>query len=180
MSPNETGTSETGIGRTAAGKDIEDLRGARLAGAPRQALLDEQTECTFCFTDENGAPGAVVLSFRWDGRAFWFTSVGGRAQVRAVERDPRVCIVVSNAGTASEGRQMLAQQGRAVIHRDLAAYRDQLTALARRLAPSSPEKFLALLSSPGRLLIEVVPDATVASHDSRRLPGDGRGSAGTR
>ena len=168
-----------GAARVAAGRDIEDLRGARLIGEAREQLLREQTECTFCFTDEQGAPGAVILSFLWDGRAFWFTSVAGRAQVRALERDPRVCIVVSSAGTASSGRQMLAQQGRAVVHRDPAACDEQLVALAHRLAPADPGRFLTLLSSPGRLLIEVVPSATVATHDSRRLPGDGRGGPAT-
>ncbi|MCF8570172.1 pyridoxamine 5'-phosphate oxidase family protein [Gordonia sp. HY002] len=156
-------------------KDIERLSGARLTSEAKAALLAEQTECTFCFLDEDGGPAAVVLSFAVDDDRFWITSVQGRVQVRGVERDPRVSIVVSGTGTGSQGRQMLSITGTAEIHRDISGLGERLDLLAARLAPDHPEKFIALLTSPGRLLIEVTPTSTVASHDSRRLAGDGRG-----
>ena len=156
-------------------KDIEKLSGARLTPDAKAALLAEQTECTFCFLDEEGGPAAVVLSFAVEDGHYWITSVAGRVQVRGIERDPRVSIVVSGTGTSAPGRQMLAIKGTATLHRDITQLGDKLELLASRLAPEHPEKFIALLTSPGRLLIEVTPTATVASHDSRRLAGDGRG-----
>ncbi|MGB6245660.1 pyridoxamine 5'-phosphate oxidase family protein [Gordonia sp. (in: high G+C Gram-positive bacteria)] len=156
-------------------KNIEKLADARLTASAEATLLAEQTECTFCFLDADGGPAAVVLSFAVAGGHFWITSVAGRVQVRGVERDPRVCLVVSGTGTGRPGRQMVAIQGTATVHRDIAGLGDELDLLVRRLAPEHPEKFRALLLSPGRLLIEVTPTATVASHDSRRLAGDGRG-----
>lgn len=156
-------------------KNIEKLSAARLTPAAEAALLAEQTECTFCFLDADGAPAAVVLSFAVADGHFWITSVAGRVQVRGVERDPRVCLVVSGTGTDAPGRQMLAIKGTAIVHRDIAGLDDKLDLLVARLAPAHPEKFRTLLLSPGRLLIEVAPIATVASHDSRRLAGDGRG-----
>ncbi len=164
---------------TGPAKDIEDLRGARLTGDTRHELLATQTECTFCFTDADGAPAAVVLSFVWDTDRYWFTSVAGRVHVRAVERDPRVCVTISGTGTALAGRRMLSEQGRATIHHDPAALADKLELLAARLAPGNVDGFLRLLRSPRRLLIEVIPEKVVASHDSRRLPGDGRGGPGS-
>ncbi|MBM7365855.1 pyridoxamine 5'-phosphate oxidase family protein [Gordonia hydrophobica] len=155
--------------------DIERLAHARLTAEAASALLAEQTECTFCFLDRDGAPAAVVLSFAVDDGRFWFTSVDGRVQVRGVQRDPRVSIVVSGTGTGARGRQMLAVKGHATVHRDIAGLGDKLDLLAMRLAPTHPEKFIDLLTSPRRLLIEVTPSETVASHDSRRLAGDGRG-----
>ena len=160
-------------------KDIEKLSGARLTGEAQAALLADQTECTLCFLDEDGAPAAVVVSFAVDDGSFWITSVAGRVQVRAVERDARVSIVVSGTGTGARGRQMLAVKGTATVHRDITGLGDRLDLLAARLAPADPDAFIALLSSPGRLLIEVAPTATVASHDSRRLAGDGRGGPGS-
>lgn len=158
--------------------DIEKLSGARLTSDARAALLAEQTECTFGFLGEGGGPEAVILSFVIDDGTFWITSVAGRVQVRGVERDPRVSIVVSGTGTAAAGRQMLAFTGTATLHRDLTGLDDKLDLLASRLAPAHPEKFIALLTSPGRLLIEVTPTTVTASHDSRRLAGDGRGGPG--
>lgn len=160
--------------------DIETLSGARLTAETTAALLAEQTECTFCFLDEDGAPAAVVVSFVVDDGHFWITSVAGRVQVRGVQADPRVSIVVSGTGTRTPGRQMVAVKGSATVHRDVSGLDDKFDLLAARLAPDHPEKFRALLSSPGRLLIEVTPTATIASHDSRRLAGDGRGGPAVR
>lgn len=156
-------------------KDIEQLSGARLTADAKAALLAAQTECTFCFLDDDGGPAAVVLSFAVHDGHFWITSVAGRVQVRGVQRDPRVSLVISGTGTGAPGRQMLSIKGTATVHRDIGGLGDRLELLASRLAPAHPEKFIELLSSPGRLLIEVTPTAVVASHDSRRLAGDGRG-----
>lgn len=156
-------------------QDIEDLSGARLTAESRRELLHEQTECTVAFVSEDGSPAAVVLSYVVHEGRFWFTSVEGRAQVRGVERDPRACVVVSSAGTALAGRRMLSIQGITTIHRDPESMEPVLQVLARRLAPSGTGEFLRLLRSPGRVVIELEPTFVVASHDSRRLPGDGRG-----
>nr|WP_246381677.1 pyridoxamine 5'-phosphate oxidase family protein [Prauserella isguenensis] len=138
-------------------------------------MLTAQTECTFVFTADDGAPAAVVLSFAHDDGRFWFTSVEGRAQVRGVDRDPRACVVVSNAGTDLPGRRMLSVRGRVTVHRDPAAVAELLPVLARRLAPTGVDRFLRLLSSPHRVVLELTPTEVVASHDSRHMAGDGRG-----
>ncbi|GAA1220974.1 pyridoxamine 5'-phosphate oxidase family protein [Prauserella alba] len=156
-------------------RDLEDLRGARLTADARAELLATQTECTFVFTAEDGASAAVVLSFAYDDGRFWFTSVDGRTQVRGVDRDPRACVVVSNAGTDLAGRRMLSVRGEVTVHRDPAAVADLLPILARRLAPEGTDRFLRLLSSPRRVVLELAPTEIVASHDSRRMAGDGRG-----
>ncbi|WAC56591.1 pyridoxamine 5'-phosphate oxidase family protein [Gordonia sp. SL306] len=167
--------TEDGGDQRPGATDIEKLAGARLTAAAKAELLAAQTECTFCFLDADGGPAAVVLSFAVEDGTFWITSVAGRVQVRGVERDPRVSLVVSGTGTTAQGRQMLAVKGTAIVHRDIAGLADKLDLLAARLAPEHPDEFVALLSSPGRRLIEVTPTAVVASHDSRRLAGDGRG-----
>lgn len=169
--PGAGGASTPQVGAV----DIEDLRGAQLRGADRRELLTAQTECTFVFTAPDGGPAAVVLSFAHvDGR-FLFTSVDGRVQVRGVERYPRACVVVSNAGTGLPGRRMLSMRGNATVHRDRTAVDAFLPALAARLAPDSTDRFLDLLRSPNRVVLEFVPTAIVASHDSRHMAGDGRG-----
>lgn len=162
---------------TVGTRDLEDLRGTGLTTESRDELLAAQTECTFVFTADDASPAAVVLSFAYEGGRFLFTSVDGRAQVRGVDRDPRACVVVSNAGTDLPGRRMLSVRGDVTVHRDPATIVELLPLLARRLAPAGTERFLRLLSSPRRVVLEVAPAEVVASHDSRRMAGDGRGGA---
>lgn len=156
-------------------QDLEDLSQARLAESSQRELLDTQTECTFIFRGDDGAPSGTVLSFAAHDGSLWFTSVRGRAQVRGVERDPEVSVVVSNAGTDLPGRRMLSLRGTAQIHSDPTAIEPILQVLAERLAPGGEDAFLTLLRSPGRVIIEVKPHRVVASHDSRRMAGNGRG-----
>jgi hypothetical protein len=47
------------------------------------------------------------------------------------------------------------------------------------MQPADPAAFARLLDSPKRLVIEVRPVAIAVSHDSRKMPGNGRGGAAT-
>ena len=156
-------------------KHIENLAEARLSVVGQQELWDAQTEGVLTFL-QDGLPTAVVMSYLVDAQGhFWFATVEGRRQVRGVDADPRVAVVVSNTGTDLPGRRMVALRGEAVVHRDRAVVMDAVTRLAPRLAPNDPEAFVRLLDSPNRVVIEVAPTRITASHDSSRLAGDGRG-----
>src|SRR5690606_39449393 len=69
-------------------------------------------------------------------------------------------------------------RGHVTVHRDRAAVDAFLPTLAARLAPDSTDRFLDLLRSPNRVVLEFVPTEIVASHDSRLMAGDGRGGSG--
>lgn len=156
-------------------RDLEDLSQARLDITAQRELLETQTECTLIFSGDDGEPTGSVLSFAVKDGTFWFTSVKGRAQVRGITRNPEASVVVSNAGTDLPGRRMLSLRGTATIHDDPTAIEPILEVLAERLAPTGKDAFLALLRSPKRVIIEFQPTRVVASHDSRRMAGDGRG-----
>ena len=99
--------------------DLEELQSLKLDLSEQDELLDTQTECTFVFANDQGWPSGVIMSFvRADG-SFWLTAVETRAHAKALATEPRVTLVVSNAGTGSPGRQMLAVRGVATVHRDL-------------------------------------------------------------
>ena len=158
-------------------RHIEDLAAARLGVAEQRQLWDAQTECVLTFL-QDGLPTGVVMSFQVDEAGhFWFATVEGRRQVRGVDSDPRVAVVVSSTGTDLPGRRMVALRGEAVVHRDREVVMDRVRRLAPRLAPADPDAFVRLLDSPNRVVIEVVPTRVTASHDSTRLAGDGRGGA---
>ena len=158
--------------------DLEALQTLRLNLAEQSELLDAQTECTFVFTNEQGWPSGVIMSFvRADG-AFWLTAVESRQHARSLAADPRVTLVVSNAGTGSPGRQMLAIRGVALVHRDPPTKEWFFERFTSRMQPADPGSFARLLDSPKRVVVEVRPVAVAVSHDSRKMPGNGRGGPG--
>ncbi|HEY3262594.1 MAG TPA: pyridoxamine 5'-phosphate oxidase family protein [Pseudonocardiaceae bacterium] len=154
--------------------DLEDLRTLRLDQADRAELLDVQGECTFVFS-RDGWPSGVVMSFLYADDRFWLTAVAGRAHAEALAADPRVTVVVSNRGTDLPGRRMVAVRGIAFVHADEQTKRWFLPRFAAKHAAGDPDAFARLLDSPKRLVVEVRPVAVTASHDSRKLAGDGRG-----
>jgi Pyridoxamine 5'-phosphate oxidase len=155
--------------------DLEDLRSLRLDGESRQELLTTATECVFVHCGPDGWPAGVVMSFLYcDGR-FWLTAVAGRSHAEALRTEPRVTIVISSQGTALPGRRMIAIRGTAELHEDRATKDWFLPRFAAKLGPADPAEFVRLLDSPKRLVFEVTPVKVAASHDSRKMPGDGRG-----
>jgi general stress protein 26 len=159
--------------------DLEALQTLKLDLSEQDELFVAQTECTFVFANAEGWPSGVIMSFvRADG-AFWLTAVEGRAHVKALAGEPRVTLVVTNAGTGSPGRQMLAVRGVATVHRDRATLEWFLPRFTSRMQPADPAAFARLLDSPKRVVVEVRPVAIAVSHDSRKMPGNGRGGAAT-
>jgi nitroimidazol reductase NimA-like FMN-containing flavoprotein (pyridoxamine 5'-phosphate oxidase superfamily) len=155
--------------------DLEDLKGTHLDRADQEELLSAQTECTVAFSDAEGWPRGVIMSFIVvDGR-FWLTAVEGRAQVKAADRDRRVSIVVSSAGSGLPGRRMLSVLGEATVHRDDATLQWFLDQFTSRLQPADPVSWRRLLDSPNRVVFEVRPTRVAVSHDQRKIAGNGRG-----
>jgi hypothetical protein len=155
--------------------DLEDLHALRLDEQGRQELLQTATECVFTFANPDGWPSGVVMSFLYAEDRLWLTAVAGRAHAEAIRRDPRVTVVVSNAGTGLPGRRMIALRGVAFLHADEPTKRWFLPRFAGKLAPADPDAFARLLDSSQRVVVEVRPVQVTASHDSRKMPGDGRG-----
>lgn len=155
--------------------DIENLSSVRLGIESRAELLDAQTECTFCFIGPDGWPTGVIMSYLVADGHFWFTSVAGRPQVDQLAEQPRVSLVITNAGTALPGRQMITFRGTAQVHRDRERKDWFLGEFTKRHQPADPDAFRRLLDSPNRVVIEITPSGIAASHDSNRMPGNGRG-----
>lgn len=161
-------------------EDLEDLRGLRLGKDAQAELLDAQTECTFVFTNQDGWASGVVMTYLQYEGSFWVTAVDGRIHVRGVEKDPRVSLVISNAGTGLEGRRMISLRGTAIIHREAEVKARIIDRFARRHQPETPESFIRLLDSSNRVVIQFHPTAVAVSHDSTRMPGNGRGGSAER
>lgn len=156
-------------------RDLERMDLARLEGDDIHELVTMASECTFLFTDADGWPAGVTMSYLYLDGIFWLTAVTARQHVRAVERDTRVGMVISNSGTALAGRRMVRMRGLATLHRDRTTLDAILPLISAKLSPSNAERFQQLLDSPNRVLIRVEPVAFPKTHDSRKVGGDGRG-----
>jgi hypothetical protein len=165
----EVGMAQVGV------DDLEKLQSLKLDTASQTELVNTASECTFIFNSASGWPGGVVMSFLFHEGRYWLTAVADRTHARAVVSDPRVTLVISNAGTRLPGRRMLSIRGIAFLHRDEETKAWFYPAFTRKLAPNDPQAFQRLLDSPNRVIVEVRPVAVAVSHDSRKLPGDGRG-----
>jgi hypothetical protein len=165
-----TGTEAVGV------DNLEKLQSLRLEADAIAELLATATECTFTFSsDGDGWPSGVVMSFFYENGEFWLTAAAERRHVRSLAADPRVSIVVTNQGTGLLGRRMYSVRGVATVHSDAATLDWFLPKFAAKLAAARPDEFIRLLSSPGRVVLQVRPAAKPVTHDSRKLPGDGRG-----
>lgn len=174
MGPDDASTPAPRVGT----EDLEDMRQARLDTDGLAELADAARECTLVFSTAEGWPAGVTMSHLFHDGDFWLTAVDGRAHVRAVQRDERVGLVLSNLGTDLPGRRMVRIKGRALLLRDRPSLDTVLPLISARLQPGDPDRMLRLLDSPHRVLIRVRPVSVPQSHDSRKVAGDGRGGAG--
>lgn len=156
-------------------EDLEKLQSVRASPDSIDELIEAQTEAAVSFTSDTGWASGVVMSYlRHDG-AFWVTAASDRAHARAFRRDPRVSLVISASGSNLPGRRMVSVRCLAHAHADDATRQWFYTGLAERLSVVDPDAFISLLNSENRVVFELRPVRVAVSHDSRKLPGDGRG-----
>lgn len=142
----------------------EDVSTFTLAGEREQTLLDTQTECTFMWSTKEGDPVGVIMNFvHRDGR-FWLTCTRRRKRVAAIEARPRVAVAISSRGTDIGISQALTYKGNAIVHEDDETKAWFYRALAERVRPGDVAKqdaFVHHLESPGRVVVEIVPDTRI-------------------
>lgn len=157
--------------------DLENLQSVRGSSSSIDELIQAQTEAVVSFTSDTGWASGVVMSYvRHDG-AFWVTAVSDRAHAKAFRRDPRISLVISATGTHLSGRRMVSVRCLAHAHVDEATRHWFYRALGDRLSVDDRDAFFSLLESENRVVFELRPVRVAVSHDSRKLPGDGRGGS---
>ena len=156
----------------------EDVSVFVLADAREQALLAAQTECTFMWTTDSGAPVGVIMNYLERDGSFWLTCTRRRKRVAAVEARPRVAIAISSRGTDIGVSQALTYQGVATVHDDDEVKAWFYPALAARVRPESIDRqqaFVEHLSTPGRVVIEISPRSRIGFDAENMFNGTGAG-----
>ena len=142
----------------------EDVRQFSLSDERERTLLDKQTECCFMWTAKNGDPVGVIMNFVVRDGRFWVTCTRQRKRVAAVEARPRVAIAVTSRGTSIGVSQAVTYKGRAIVRDDEETKAWMYPALAARVRPESEDQqaaFVHHLDTPGRVVIEIVPDGRI-------------------
>jgi len=149
--------SDAGDGSDA--ENYEDVRGYDLDPEAEEHLLVAHNECTFIWSNKEGWPVGVIMSYVWRRGRFWLTASSQRARISAVRRDPRVCIVVTSTGSPVPRNKAITWKGTCTLHDDAETKAWFYPELARALYPDPAKSswFEKFLDSPRRVILEVEP-----------------------
>ena len=146
-------------------------------------LLNTQTECTFMWTTRTGDPVGVIMNYVFDNGRFWMTCTRRRKRVPAIEARPRVAVAISSRGTDIGVSQSITYKGDATVHEDAEIASWFYAALAAKVRPGDPEKqaaFVHHLDTPGRIVIEIVPDTRIGFDSEAMFANSPAGKSNTR
>jgi len=138
----------------------EDVTQYTLDDDVEQQLLLAHNECTFIWSNKEGWPVGVIMSYIWRRDRFWLTASGQRARIAAVRRDPRVCVVVSSTGSPLPRNKTVTWKGTCTVHDDdpeLKAWFYPELSQALIPDPAGAAQFQKFLDSPRRVILEVTP-----------------------
>ena len=141
-------------------RDYEVLADYTLDPDVERDLLASQSECTFIWNTKDGSPLGVIMSFVFADGHFWLTASAQRGRVSAVQRDPRVAIVVTSKGSEMAQGKSLTYKGTCAVRDDEQTKRWFYAALGQKRFPDDDayrETFVKTLDSPRRVILEVTP-----------------------
>ena len=141
-------------------ENYEDVTVYGLDDDVEAEMLDAQNECTFIWSNKEGWPVGVIMSYVYRGGRFWLTASSQRARISAVKRDPRVCIVVTSTGSKMARNKTVTYKGTCAVHDDQDTkdwFYPALAAAIRRDDIEGQEVFAEFLDSPRRVILEVEP-----------------------
>ncbi len=136
-----------------------------------EQLLQQQNECTLCWTRADGSPAATIVSFLWADQSLWMTALAGCGRVRALERDARAAIAVTGKGTSLGMSRCVSMQGRCVVRREPEIRDWFFPAFAAAVLPGSRKgaaMMAGMLSGPENLVLQFAPERYIP-HDSHEM-----------
>jgi hypothetical protein len=145
----------------------------------RDRVFAAQTEAVLMWTTSEGWPVGVMHRYVWHDGRFWMTCAEQRKRVPALRKRPHSSVSVSSEGTSLGADINIVAKTLAVVHGDddVATKAWFYPALALRLRAGDEEmqaKFVTRLDHPGRVVIELVPQAWI-TYDGNRLDAALRG-----
>lgn len=148
---------------TKVAKDYEDVTVYKLDPDREQELLDAQRECTFMWTNKQGEPVGVIMSYLNAKGKIWLTAAQQRLRIPAVRRDPRTCICITSTGTSMGPGKTVTYKGTTIVHdtdnREVKDwfYRPFAEKLYAGAGQAKIDQFVQFLDSPARVVLEFTP-----------------------
>jgi general stress protein 26 len=136
-----------------------------------EQLLLAHNECTFIWSNKEGWPVGVIMSYVWRRGAFWLTASGQRARIAAVRRDPRVCIVVTSTGSPMPRNKTVTWKGTCEVLDDRETkdwFYPELSSALRGPDQQAVDLFTKFLDSPRRVVLRVDPVQRIA-YDGEKM-----------
>lgn len=156
-------------------EDYEDVSQYPLDVNREFELRDKQRECTFMWTNKQGEPIGVIMSYldTQDGR-LWLTGSEQRHRFPAIKRDPRTCVCISSAGTDMGPGKTVTYKGISVVHdRENREIKDWFyPEFSKKLrgaeGPERVQQFVDFLDSPRRVVVEFIPTKKIV-YDGEKM-----------
>ncbi len=155
-------------------ENYEDVSVYDLDPNQEETLLLAHNECTFIWSNSEGWPVGVIMSYIFRKGKFWLTASGQRKRIAAVRRDPRVCVVVTSTGSPLPKNQAITWKGTCVVHDDQETKDWFYPELSAALNPANEERakfFQEFLDSPRRVILEVTPTQRIG-YDGHKMGKD--------
>jgi nitroimidazol reductase NimA-like FMN-containing flavoprotein (pyridoxamine 5'-phosphate oxidase superfamily) len=141
-------------------ENYEDVTVYGLDDEIEHEMLQLQNECTFIWSNKEGWPVGVIMSYVYRDGSFWLTASSQRARISAVRRDPRVCVVVTSTGSKMSRNRTVTYKGTCTVRDDQETKDWFYPALAAAIMPGDEARqavFTRFLDSPRRVILEVQP-----------------------
>ncbi len=140
--------------------NYEDLTECGLSDEGERELVYGQRNCVFMWTNTAGEAFGVVMSYLPKDGKLWLTAAERRKRIAALRRFPRASICISGAGTPLGSGKTVTYKGNCVVHddRDTKDWFYPEFASYLRPIPEEAAVFQQFLDSPGRVIVEFVPD----------------------
>lgn len=150
--------------------NYEDVTVYGLDEDVEEKLLLAHNECTFIWSNKEGWPVGVIMSYVWREGAFWLTASGQRARISAVRRDPRVCVVVTSTGSPLPRNKAITWKGTCAVLDDRATkdwFYPELAMALRGPDQAAVDLFAKFLDSPRRVILKVDPTQRIGYDGSK-------------
>lgn len=153
-------------------ENYEEVDHYPLDAATQEKILLEQNECSFVWGPKDHWAVGVIMTYVWRDGRFWLTASNQRARISAIQRDPRVSIIVSSVGTSLGPAKSITVKGRVRIHEDREILERILPAISAAILPGADafqKKFTKMMDSPRRIVLEVVPEKWITFDAGRMM-----------